>query len=383
MSKAKLEKQQTDTNMDFGAAWDELNKSHGGSAFADGDDKNLSKWEVIPYPSVALGDATHHWGLPIGTVTQLHGIENSGKTFFAMLMVRETLELYPDSFVVWVNAEFSFDREWAVSLGIDLSRVKVIEENDGVEIFHRLCGRYTTTGKKIPGILDFAVEGKLNVKLVVLDSIAALIPPAEAGRNMDELEMGALPKFLKRAFTRVRPLLKRGKCSFIAINQARDQMGFGAHGITYPGGKTWRHSIDFAIRLHPSTASDGKIEDKHGKVGHKIIATVEKCRGGTNLYQAEFWLDFRSGVVKRGEELGILAAAYGVVERPNNVMWNYEDKTFKGKDLFYQYLDENKEVYSEILEKLKVAKSTRRRAFALSDEGQKVAETAENYFAED
>jgi hypothetical protein len=193
-----------------------------------------------------------------------------------------------------------------------------------------------------------------------------------------------LPKFLKRVFARVRPLLKRANCAFIAINQAREQMGHGAHGITYPGGKTLRHALDFAIKLHPSNAADGKLEDTHGKVGHKIIATVEKCRGGTNLYQAEFWLDFRKGVVRRGEELGTLAAAYGIVQRPNNVTWTYEGSSFKGKEAFFTYLDEHRDVFEEILSKVKEAKTGKaKRAQALSEEGEHVSKTSENFFAED
>jgi RecA/RadA recombinase len=385
MAKAQ-QKQETPpaTSANFDDIWNEINKSHGGDAFFDGDDEDRFDWEVIDYPCVSLGDATHHWGLPLGRVTQFHGIENSGKTFMAMLMARETLKKYPNSFVVWVDAESSFDREWAANLGIDLTRVKIIEENEGAEIFNRLCGKFNSTGKKIPGILDMAIEGRIDIKLVVLDSIAALIAPAEEGRNFNEMEMGALPKFLKRAFTRVRPMLKRANCAFIAINQAREAMGYGAQGITYPGGKTWRHSIDFAIKLHPSNASDGKLEDAHGKIGHKIIATVEKCRGGVNLYQAEFWFDFRKGVVKQGEELGTLAAAYGVVERPNLVTWAYGGQTFKGKEAFFGFLEENPEVCRELMNKLKAAKSNHiRRSLTLSDEGEREAKSSDNFFAKD
>jgi RecA/RadA recombinase len=378
----KTETPAADTNFDD--IWKELNKSHGGHAFFDGDDEDRFDWEVIDYPCVSLGDATHHWGLPLGRVTQFHGIENSGKTFMAMIMVRETLKKYPNAWVVWVDAESSFDREWAANLGIDLTRVKIIEDNEGAEIFNRLCGKFTSTGKKIPGILDMAVDKKIDIKLIVLDSIAALVAPAEEGRNFNEMEMGALPKFLKRAFTRLRPMLKRAETAFIAINQAREILTFGAQGISYPGGKTWRHSMDFAIKMHPSSAADGKLEDDHGKIGHKIIATVEKCRGGVNLYQAEFWFDFRKGVVRQGEELGTLAAAYGVVERPNLVTWAYNGQSFKGKEAFFGFLEEHPAVYTEIMDKIKIAKRNHiRRSLTLSDEGETVAAATDNFFAKD
>jgi recombination protein RecA len=384
MAKQKAKADGSQQEMSSDDVWSQMNKDHGGEAFFDSDDEERYDWEVIDYPCVSLGDATHHWGLPLGRVTQFHGIENSGKSFLAMLMVKETLIKYPKAFAIWIDAESSFDREWAELLGLDLNRVKIIEENSGADVFDRLCGRFNSTGKKVPGALDRAINGEIDIKIIVLDSIAALVAPAEEGRNFNEMEMGALPKFLKRAFTRVRPMLKRADCAFIAINQARDQMGFGAHGITYPGGKTWRHSMDFAIKLHPSTAADGKLEDSFGKFGHKIIATVEKCRGGTNLYQAEFWLDFRKGVVKRGEELGTLGAAYGVIERPNNTQWIYAGVTYRGKEAFFSFLEETPAAYQAILTSIKEAKaSSRKRTVALSEEGVAESATSDNYFSKD
>jgi len=142
--------------------------------------------------------------------------------------------------------------------------------------------------------------------------------------------------------------------------------------------------MDFAIKLHPSSAADGKIEDSHGKVGHKIIATVEKCRGGINLYQAEFWFDFRKGVVRKGEELGVLAAAYGVVERPNLVTWSYGGQNFKGKEAFFTFLDEHPETCLEIISKVKDAKKNHvRRSLALSEEGAVAVSSGDHFFAKD
>ena len=374
---AKLEKVEPaplveQTLDDFEAIFDEMRKNHGSKSLVDGDDESKEVWEVIPYPSPSLGDAVHVGGLALGRVTQFHGIEGSGKTFLAMLMVRETLRRYPRAYVVWADAEQSFDKEWAKTLGIDLRRVKFIETNEAAEIFNQLCGKYNTTGKFIPGLVNYAVDKKIDIKLVVLDSIASLIVPAEAGRNFDEMEMGALPKFLKRAFSRTRPLLKQANCAFIAINQAREVLGYGANAssITYPGGKTWRHLIDFAIKLHPSSGADGKLEDEGGKVGHKIIATVEKNRAAPNIHQGEFWFNFYKGVVRVGEEVGVLAAAYGVVQRPNNISWVYKDQTFKGKEAFFTFLEENESIRTELLDAIKIAKANKiKRTATLSDEG--------------
>lgn len=341
--------------------WSELNKAFGTEVLS-GTDTISRHRECILFPSFSLGDATHSWGAPLGDITQLMGVQGSGKTMFAMLMAKQAQQQYPGSIVIWADAEGSFDRKWAAQLGIDLDRLRIIEGNNGAEIFHLLCGKYNTTGKKIPGILEAVIAKKLDCKLVVLDSIASLIAPTEEGRNLDEFEMSSLARFLPKAFRVAKDQLHKAGAAMICINQARDAFGTRIPTLTYSGGRAYRHTLSVAITMTPSTAKENIIYSDAAetkKVGHKIIATVEKTRSGPDKHKAEFFLDFTKGVVKIGEEYAVIAAAYGIVNRPNNVMWEYKDLKVKGAENFYAAL----EAHPEYLEQIK------KDVMALKDKG--------------
>ena len=341
------------------AIWAKLNKELGGDVLFRASEALKLNWEVVDYPCTSLGSAVGVWGVPLnGKITQFHGPENCGKTFLAMLMAKEVLDKYPKSEVVWADAELSFNKDWASKLGLDISRVVILNTNNAVEIFTTLCGKFNDKGKKVvPGVLDLVVAGQLDVKLIVLDSIAQLVPPSEEGRKLEDFEMAALARFLPKALRQLKPMLAKANAGMICINQLRESMTPGAQP-SYSGGRAYRYNLDFAIKLHPSTKEENILRDAKGdKLGHMIIATVEKSRGGINKHQAEFFLDFTKGVVRQGEELAKLGAAYGVIERPNLQNWKYGDKTVRGKENFYALLEENPALRKEILEKIKERKA--------------------------
>lgn len=367
------------------AIWAKLNKELGGDVLFRASEAVNLDWEVVDYPCVSLGSAVGVWGVPLnGKMTQFHGPENCGKTFLAMLMAKSVLDKYPKSEVVWADAELSFNKDWAKKLGLDTSRVIILNTNNAAEIFTTLCGKFNDKGKKtVPGVLDLVAEGQLNVKLVVLDSIAQLVPPSEEGRKLEDFEMAALARFLPKALRLLKPMLAKAKAGMICINQLRDSMTPGAQP-SYSGGRAYRFNLDFAIKLHPSTKEENILRDSRGdKVGHMIIATVEKSRGGINKHQAEFFLDFTKGVVRQGEEVAKLGAAYGVIERPNLMNWKYGDKTVKGKDNFFALLDDDAKLRAEIIEKIKERKAAGVEVkIELSDEAAEQASKASD-FADD
>ena len=365
--------------------WAQLSKSFGGDSFIRANEPIRLNWEVLEFTSPSLGDAVGAWGIPLGGITQLHGLEGCGKTFLAMLEAKKTLDAYPDSEVLWIDAETSFNKKWAEKIGLDVSRLIVMPNNNGVDMFRAICGKVTKGKKTHDGILDHVISGDLNVKLIVLDSIAQIIPPAEEGRDFDEMEMAALARFLPRAFRRLRPQLAKAKVAMLCINQARMNMEYGG-GLTYSGGKGLRFNLDIAIKLHASTAKDSMLFDANGKkCGHKIIATVEKCRAGSNMYQAEFWLDFNEGIVKIGEEVAKLGDVYNIIERPNNTTWVYGDLSVRGKDAFFNKLDEDIDLRNEILIKIKQAKESgvERASAHLSEEGAEHARDSSGNFIDD
>ncbi len=335
--------------------WDEFNKNFAG-ALIQADEMVLEQELVIPFPSAALGDATHSWGMPLGQITQFFGMTGSGKTMVAMCMVREMQKQFPTGIAVWVDAEFSFDRKWAAQLGVDLSRIRVMTENNGANIFNALCGEMNDKGKKTKrGIFDMARD--LDVKLVVIDSIAAIIPPIEETRGVDQIEMAALARFLPKVIRRCLAGCDENNVAMLCINQAKPVIGSPVPKFTYSGGAGWQYFITQNIFMQGSEAKDAQILSGEQKVGHKVNFRVEKTRSGPNQWKGSFWVDFRRGVVHLGEELANLGHKYGIIERPNNTTWKYGDLMARGADNFYKLLDDSEAIRIKLLAQIKEAKA--------------------------
>lgn len=345
-----------------------LNKDFDGASIFKASSPVKQDLDFIPFPSPSLADAAHIWGWPLGRISQLHGLPGSGKTFFAMLCVLEAQRKFPDSTCVWLDTEYQFNPQWASNLGIDNDRLLVIQENDAAKGFSQLFGRVNDKGEKSKlGIVDYILKGEFDCKFIVLDSIANLVPPVERGRNFEDQNIAALARFLPGAFNRAASDVAKANISMLCINQARVDMGSYAGGITYPGGFKYKHVLSLAIRLTGSTAKDGLLLDKDDKkIGHRILATVEKTRFGPDKYKTNFMVDFRNGVVQLGEEIANLGASYGVVQRPSNVRWVYKDIEITGKDNFFKYLDEHKDIADEIVKAVKESKSRGVKATAIA-----------------
>jgi len=281
-------------------------------------------------------------------------VHNSGKTFMAMLEVLEAQKQDPTARQLWLDCEYSFSMDWAQNLGIDIDRLLHVEENNAAEVFGIFCGEPTK-----PGVLDMVIAGDLNVNLIVLDSIAALIPPVEDGRTFSDQNIAALARFLPGAFRVAVSKLSRANVPMICINQAREAIGNFLGGLTYPGGRTYRHMCSLNILFNTSLAKKATLYDEFDsekKVGHKINCIVEKTRGGVNRAKTEMWLDFTKGVVKIGEDVATLGAGYGIIERPSNVKWVYKDNEIIGKENFFEFLDNNDSIRNELLEEIKILK---------------------------
>ena len=292
-------------------------------------------------------------------------VHNSGKTFFAMLMVRELLESDPEAEVFWFDCEQSFNMDWAESMGVDLSRMHFSEENVGAEVFSMICGRpgkmkQGKQGKGKPGILDMNKTGDLNVRLIVLDSIPALIPPGEMGRGMEEIEMAAMARFLPKALRVTTKKLADTNTAMICINHAKESMEMHkVNKYTYPGGRGLKYMLSLVVLFDTTQSKAATLYDEDGnKCGHRVDCTIEKTRGGPNKWKAQVWLDFVNGnISKLGEEAALLGHAYGIVSRPNLVKWVYKEHEVTGADNFYAYLDENEDVLMEILTDCKELKA--------------------------
>lgn len=278
-------------------------------------------------------------------------------------------EQYPNAYGVWIDAEFSFDREWALSLGINLDKLIVIRENAVSKVWPALCGKFEDGKKKYNGLLDKSANKEIDIKLVVVDSVVSLVPPKEEGRNFDEQEMSALAAFMPKGLRALSSAIigsNNGQDSsdtaVVFINQAREKIGARFPTVYYTGGRALKHFCSLIVKIAVVSGNDGELNEKtdfgfEQKIGHKVRCSVEKSRAAPNGGDAEIWLDFSSGVTRKEAELVQLGAKYKVINKTSAVTYVFPNghKTTGGIGEAERYLIANQDVATTVAEAIKSA----------------------------
>jgi recombination protein RecA len=340
---------------------DNLRKEFGNDAIFSGDDEVLENAEAISTNSYALDNAIGILGVPRGRITQLAGAEASGKTLMALQIVKKWQSKHKDNWALWIDAEYSFNAEWATLLGVDLSRLMIHQDNLGSEIFNFLCGipnaKKSNTKDKL-GFLDNLIElGKNNTcGVVVLDSVAAIEPPVEAAYEVGHQNMAAMARFMPAALRRLVPLVHDANVAFVAINQVRVDPGvMYGNPETTPGGKAWKHFCRLMINFAKLNAKEKLILDANEQpIGHTVKAKIQK-NSFSIPRDTEFVLKYLEGVAYHNVEMLDLAIKYDIVQRPNNRTYVYNDNKWNGREVAEAaFLDNG--LFNEMWEKVKMAR---------------------------
>lgn len=342
-----------------------LRKSFGNDALFSGDDEILATADPISTGSYALDAAIGIGGVPRGRITQLAGAEGSGKTLLALQIVKNWQAQHPENWGLWIDAEFSLNQEWAKTLGVDMSRLMVLEKNLGSTVFNYLCGipnPKDPAKKAKTGFLDDLIaQGDANrCGVIVLDSVAAVEPPVAASYEVGHQNMAAMARFLSQAIPRLLPLINEANVAFVAINQLRmDPSVQYGNPETSPGGKAWKHYCRLMINFKQVMAKDELILDaKEKKIGHVINAKIQKNSFAIPT-DTKFAIKYLDGVVNHNIEMVELGIDSGVIQRPNNVMYVYGDQKWKGRETVEEAFRDPK-LFSEVWEKVKIIRATRR-----------------------
>ena len=308
-------------------------------------DGNIStKYEAVSTGSPKLDEAIGIGGIPMGRITQLAGQESSGKTMLALSCIKSYLDANPDNTALFIDAEYTYDPEWAKSQGVDISRVMVIKTNDAKAIFEGLIGTTSVNAntkkvsKKMKGILDHVIEGTdsrfKNLGIIVLDSIAVLNTPLEIAANIGKANMAPIPRFLSTELKKLTPVVAKANVAFIGINQVRVNIGqmFG-DPTTSPGGKALKHACSLMINMAPVFGADSVIKDSAGsRIGHTVRAKIQKNKVGAPFRQAEYKVEYVKGIVNIEGEVFDLAVKYGLIERPSNQSYLVNGEKIRGRD---------------------------------------------------
>lgn len=323
----------------------------------------IEQVEAFSTRSPSLDRALQVGGWAQGRIYQVAGKPSSGKTFMTLLGMAEWQSKDPENCCCFIDAEYTYDPEWASSLGIDNDRVMLVKTNDGKQIFTGLVGtpkKNKSTGeiKNIPGLLDMIRDGvqithkvngksiKLNLAkmgIIVLDSIAAMKPPVEAESEVGKIQIAPLSRFLTVELRKLTPAVADANVCFIAINHVKTKVGvmFGNPQST-PGGAAWHHACSVELMVAPISGADAQLFDNNKeKIGHKIRIKVEKNKMGRPYKKAEFFIDFTSGIAKKEEELLELGVLYGLIERPNNRSYIINEEKFTSKANALEHIKEH------------------------------------------
>jgi len=344
----------------------EIEKQHGDEGIYSGNSDMTTYSDVISTGSHALDDALGIWGLPRGHLVQFAGFEQSGKTLMSLSTIAEWQKLDPSHWAMFIDAEFTYQQDWAEALGVDTSRLMVYRENKGAEIFARLVGvpgkpnpRTGEIKKVKPGILDMEVEtGGTGLGVIVLDSVAAMSTPMEEASKPGKANIALMARFLPPELRKLTPLLTRTSVLFIAINQLRFQpdVMYG-DPTSSPGGQALKHACAQMINFGMIKNKESKIFDGEDQVGHHIRGKVEKNKKAPPFRTAEFGIKYLEGVIDRHIEVRDIGIRYGIIQRPNNVTYELDGVKYKGKDAMAEALLEN-DLWKDVLERAKEAKLT-------------------------
>jgi recombination protein RecA len=345
--------------------WKDMEKVHGEEGLYAGDSSMTTYSDSISTGSYALDDALGIWGVPKGHIVQYAGFESSGKTLLALCTVAEWQKKNPDNWAMFIDAEFSFDQEWAKSLGVDTSRLLVYRENKAAAIFDHIVGvpmkrsKDGTVKKLKQGILDIEIEvGGSGLGVIVLDSIAAMQPPAEEASVAGKDNMALMARFLPPELRKLTPLLTATGVTFIAINQLRFQPGvmYGDPTMS-PGGTALKYACAQMVNLGMIRSAESYIlNDQKEQIGHKIRAKVQKNKKAPPFRVAEFAIKYTNGIVNKNEELRDIGARYGIIDRPNNKVWVLDGVKYNGKDAIAEAIKKDPELQLSLLDRSKEAK---------------------------
>lgn len=313
-------------------ALSQIEKKYGEGAIMRLGEGNALNIEAIPTGSIALDAATGIGGFPKGRIIEIYGPESSGKTTLALHAVAEAQKAGGEA--AFVDAEHALDPIYAHNLGVDVDSLLVSQPDDGeqaLEIVEQL-----------------ARSGALDI--IVVDSVAALVPRAEIDGEMGDSHMGAHARLMSQAMRKLAGVISKSNTIIIFINQLREKVGvvFG-NPETTTGGRALKFyaSIRMDVRRTESLkGTNGEFIGSHTKV--KIV----KNKVAPPFKTAEFDIMFGEGI-SRESELVDMAVSMDIMKKSGAWFSYGETRVGQGRENTKQYLRDNPEIANEIEAKIR------------------------------
>ncbi len=310
----------------------QIEKAYGkGSVMKLGDSGANMNIETVPTGSLSLDIALGLGGIPKGRVIEVYGPESSGKTTVALHMVAEVQKR--DGIAGFIDAEHALDPVYAKKIGVDIDNLYISQPDNGEQALE---------------ITETMVRSGA-VDIVIVDSVAALVPKAEIDGDMGDSHMGLQARLMSQALRKLTGVISKSNCSVIFINQVREKIGvmFG-NPETTTGGRALKFyaSVRMEVRRAESLKQGGDV------VGSRAKVKVVKNKIAPPFKEAEFDIMFGQGISKEGDILD-LAVKENIIEK-SGAWYAYQGaKIGQGRENAKTYLRDNPAICQEVEDKVR------------------------------
>ena len=305
----------------------QIEKSFGkGSVMKLGESGATMNVEAVPTGSLSLDVALGIGGFPKGRIIEIYGPESSGKTTVALHAVAEVQKR--GGIAGFIDAEHALDPAYAAKIGVDIDNLYISQPDDGEQALE---------------ITETLVRSGA-VDIIVIDSVAALVPKAEIDGDMGDSHVGLQARLMSQALRKLTAVINRNNCIVIFINQLREKVGvvYG-NPETTTGGRALKFysSVRMEVRRIDAVKVNGEV------IGNHVRAKVVKNKVAPPFKEAEFDIMFGEGISKEGDILD-LAVSCDIIQK-SGAWFAYEgEKIGQGRENAKSYLKQNPDLLSEI-----------------------------------
>jgi len=314
----------------LGLAMDQITKQFGEGSIMKLGEAHKVDVELIPSGTLSL-DIALGGGYPKGRMIEIYGPESSGKTTLTLHAIAEVQR--KGGIAAFIDAEHALDPAYAKKLGVDTDSLLVSQPDNGEQALE---------------IAETLVRSNA-VDLVVIDSVAALVPQAEIDGEMGDSQMGLHARLMSQAMRKLTGIINKSKTTVIFLNQIRMKIGvmFGNPETTTGG-----NALKFYTSVRIDIRRTGQIKEGEDIIGNRTKVKIVKNKIAPPFRTAEFDIMYGEGISKTGDVLD-LAVQYGIVGKAG-AWFDYNDgKIGQGREATKKYLKENPEVLTEIDQKVR------------------------------
>jgi recombination protein RecA len=310
---------------------DKLEKSYGKGTVMKLGDNAVEPIEAISTGSLGLDIALGIGGVPKGRVVEIYGPESSGKTTLATHIIAEAQK--KGGIAAFIDAEHAFDKYYAKKLGVDIENLLISQPDNGEQALE---------------IADNLIRsGAIDV--IVIDSVAALVPKGEIEGEMGDSKMGLQARLMSQALRKLTGTISKTNCCCIFINQLREKIGvmFGNPETTTGG-----NALKFYASVRLDIRRTSQIKDSDEVSGNRVKVKIVKNKVAPPFRLAEFDIMFGEGISKVGEIID-LGVDFNIIKKSGSWFSYGETKLGQGRDAVKNLLHDNPDLMDELEQKIK------------------------------